>query len=193
MNLEHGSNNFPMRFYVGIVGLLTTFTSIPAISDTLENLDLNMSEDAYVRPVSDFDLVEERLKLFNASNSENNETFFVDSMISKFDVLYQYENPPFDDIQYTEDFIKTFASYIDFDVHHLDTEVINMALIKIDEDDYISMKWNKSGRTLYFEVKNRSIYFTKLWRENNRLISVDGILVEEDYEEMWEWLINENE
>lgn len=192
MNLENASNNYQIRLYAAIVGLLTTVTNSHAISDTLENLDLNMPEDAYVRPVSDFDLVEERLELFNASNSENHETFFVDSMISKFDVLYQYENPPFDDIQYTEVFIKSFASYIDFDIHHLDMEVINTALIKIDEDDYISMKWNKSDRTLYFEVKNRSIYFTKLWSENNRLISVDGILVEEDYEEIWEWLVNGN-
>ncbi len=187
MNLENASNNYQIRFYAAIVGLLTTVTNSPAISDTLENLDPNMPEDAYVRPVSDFNLVEERLDLFNASNSENHKTFFVDSMISKFDILYQYENPPIDDIQYTEDFIKNFASYIDTGIHRLD-----MVDIKIDEDDYISIKWERDGRSLYFEIKDKCVYFTKLWFQDGRLISSDGTLTKEIYKETWEWIINGN-
>ena len=108
-------------------------------------------------------------------------------MISKFDVLYQYENPPVDDIQYTEDFIKNFASYIDTGIHCLD-----MVDIKIDEDDYISIKWERVGRSLYFEIKDKCVYFTKLWFQDNQLISSDGILTEENYKETWEWIINGN-
>lgn len=113
--------------------------------------------------------------------------FFVDSMISKFDVLYQYENPPIDDIQYTEDFIKNFASYIIHDIHHID--MLDMVDIKIDEDDYISMKWERDGRSLYFEIKDKCVYFTKLWFQDGRLISSDGTLTKEIYKETWEWII----
>lgn len=187
MNLENASNNYQMRFYVGIVGLLTTFTSISTISDALENSDPNMPENAYVRSESDYNKAQERLELLNASNGENQETCFVDSMISKLGILYQYEDPPIDDIQYTECFIKYFASYIDTGIHHLD-----MAVIKIDEDDYISIKWERNGRSLFFEIKDKHVYFTKLWFQNNQLISSDGILAVENYRETWEWLINGN-
>ena len=82
---------------------------------------------------------------YQKSLSFETKRFFVDSMISKFDVLYQYENPPVDDIQYTEEFIKNFASYIIHDIHHID--MLDMVDIKIDEDDYISMKWERDGRS----------------------------------------------
>ena len=190
MNLENASNNYQMRFYAGIVGLLTTFTSISATSDTLEYLDPNMPEHSYVRPESDFDSAQERLDLLNAINSENNETFFVNSIISKFDILYQYGDPPVDDIQYTEYFIKDFASYINHDIHHID--MLDMVDIKIDEDDYISIKWERDGRSLYFEIKDKCVYFTKLWFQDNQLISSDGTLTEGNYRETWEWIINGN-
>ncbi len=190
MNLENASNNYQIRLCAAIVGLLTTVTNSPAISDTLEKLDPNIPEDAYVKPVSDFNLAEERLDLFNVSNSENHKKVFVDSMISKFDILYQYENPPIDDIQYTEDFIKYFASYINHDIHHID--MLDMVDIKIDEDDYVSMKWERSRKSLYFEIKDKRVYFTKLWFQDNQLISSDGILTEENYRETWEWIINGN-
>ena len=156
----------------------------------LENLEPNMSEDAYVRPESDFDSTQKRLDLLNTSNSENQETFFVDAMISKLDILYRYENPPIDDIQWTKIFIKDFASYINHDGHYID--MLDMVDIKIDEDDYISMKWERDGRSLYFEIKDACVYFTKLWFQDNQLISSDGILTEGNYRETWEWVINGN-
>lgn len=189
MNLENTSNNYQIGFFARIlgIGMLTTFTTVPSVSSTLEYLDPNMPESVYVRPESDFDSAQERLDLFNASNSENHKTFFVDSMISKFDILYQYENPPIDDIQYAKDFIEDFASYIDIGIHHLD-----MAAIKIDEDDYISIKWERDSRSLYFEIKDLCVYFTQLWFQDNQLISSDGMLAEENYRETWEWIINGN-
>lgn len=189
MNLENTSNNDQIGFYARIfgIGLLTTLTTVPLVSNALENLDPNIPKKAYVRPELDFDSAQERLNLLNASNSENHKTFFVDSMISKFDILYQYENPPADDIQYTKTFIKEFASYIDTGIHHLDT-----AAIKIDEDNYISIKWERNDKSLYFEIKDKQRYFTKLWFQDNQLISSDGILTEENYRETWEWIINGN-
>lgn len=166
------------------------FEEHPSVSSDLENLDPDMPENAYVRPESDFDSAQERLDLLNASSSENQATFFVDSMISKLDGLYQYEDPPIDDIQWTEYFIKDFASYINHDGHHID--MLDMVNIKIDEDDYISMKWERDGRSLYFEIKDACVYFTKLWFQDNQLISSDGILAEGKYRETWEWLINGN-
>ncbi len=124
---------------------------------------------------------------YRKSLSFEKKRFFVDSMILKFDVLYQYENPPIDDIQYTEDFIKNFASYIIHDIHHID--MLDMVDIKIDEDDYISMKWERDGRSLYFEIKDKCVYFTKLWFQDGRLISSDGTLTKEIYKETWEWII----
>ena len=192
MNLENTSNNNPIGFYARIlgIGLLTTLTTVPSVSSSLENLDPNMPENAYVRPESDINLVQERLDLLNASNSENHKTFFVDSMISKFDTLYQYEDPPVDDIQYTEYFIKDFASYINHDIHHID--MLDMVDIKINEDDYISIKLERDGRSLYFEIKDKCVYFTKLWFQDGRLISSDGTLTKEIYKETWEWIINGN-
>ena len=160
------------------------------MSSSLENLDPNMPENAYVRPESDINLAEKRLDLLNASNSENHKTFFVDSMISKFDTLYQYEDPPVDDIQYTEYFIKDFALYINHDIHHID--MLDMVDIKINEDDYISIKLERDGRSLYFEIKDKCVYFTKLWFQDGRLISSDGTLTKESYKETWEWIINGN-
>ncbi len=192
MNLENTSNNNPIGFYARIlgIGLLTTLTTVPSVSSSLENLDPNMPENAYVRPESDINLVQERLDLLNASNSENHKTFFVDSMISKFDTLYQYEDLPVDDIQYTEYFIKDFASYINHDIHHID--MLDMVDIKINEDDYISIKLERDGRSLYFEIKDKCVYFTKLWFQDGRLISSDGTLTKEIYKETWEWIINGN-
>ena len=192
MNLENTSNNYQIGFYARIlgIGLLTTLTTVPSVSSSLENLDPNMPENAYVRPESDINLVQERLDLLNASNSENHKTFFVDSMISKFDTLYQYEDPPVDDIQYTEYFIKDFASYINHDIHHID--MLDMVDIKINEDDYISIKLERDGRSLYFEIKDKCVYFTKLWFQDGRLISSDGTLTKEIYKETWEWIINGN-
>ena len=195
MNLENTSNNNSIGFYarilgIGGIGLLTTFTTVPSVSSSLENLDPNMPKDAYVRSESDINLVQERLDLLNASNSENHETFFVDSIISKFDTLYQYEDPPVDDIKYTEYFIKDFASYINHDIHHID--MLDMVDIKIDEDDYISIKWERAGRSLYFEIKDECVYFTKLWFQDGRLISSDGTLTKEIYKETWKWIINGN-
>ena len=115
---------------------------------------------------------------------------FVDSIISKFDTLYQYEDPPVDDIQYTEYFIKDFASYINHDIHYID--MLDMVDIKIDEDDYISIKWERDGRSLYFEIKDEYVYFTKLWFQDGRLISSDGTLTKEIYKETWKWIINGN-
>ena len=115
---------------------------------------------------------------------------FVDSIISKFDTLYQYEDPPVDDIQYTEYFIKDFASYINHDIHYID--MLDMVDIKINEDDYISIKWERDGRSLYFEIKDEYVYFTKLWFQDGRLISSDGTLTEEIYKETWKWIINGN-
>ena len=112
---------------------------------------------------------------------------FVASIISKLDTLHQYEDPPVDDIQYAEYFIKDFASYINHDIHHID-----MVDIKIDEDDYVSIKWERDGRSLYFEIKEEYVYFTKLWFQDGRLISSDGTLTEEIYEETWKWIINGN-
>ena len=129
-----------------------------------------------------------RLDLLNASNSENHETFFVDSIISKFDTLYQYEDPPVDDIRYAEYFIKDFASYINHDIHHIDM----LDMVKIDEDDYVSIKWKRDGRSLYFEIKDEYVYFTKLWFQDGRLISSDGTLTKEIYKETWKWIINGN-
>ena len=176
MNLENTSNNRQ--------------TSITTTSDTLAYSDPNMPENTHIRPETNIDFAQERLDLLNTSNSENQETFFVDSMISKLDILNQYEVPPVDDIQYTEYFIKEFASYIDHDIHHID--ILDMVNIKIDEDDYISIKWERDGRSLYFEIKDKCVYFTKLWFQDNQLISSDGILAEENYRETWEWLINGN-
>ena len=192
MNLENTSNNNQIGFYARIlgIGLLTTLTTVPSVSSSLENLDPNMPENAYVRPESDINLVQERLDLLNASNSENHKTFFVDSMISKFDTLYQYEDPPVDDIQYTEYFIKDFASYINHDIHYID--MLDMVDIKINEDDYISIKLERDGRSLYFEIKDKCVYFTKLWFQDGRLISSDGTLTKEIYKETWEWIINGN-
>ena len=192
MNLENTSNNNQIGFYARIlgIGLLTTLTTVPSVSSSLENLDPNMPENAYVRPESDINLVQERLDLLNASNSENHKTFFVDSMISKFDTLYQYEDPPVDDIQYTEYFIKDFASYINHDIHHID--MLDMVDIKINEDDYISIKLERDGRSLYFEIKDKCVYFTKLWFQDGRLISSDGTLTKEIYKETWKWIINGN-
>ena len=192
MNLENTSNNNPIGFYARIlgIGLLTTLTTVPSVSSSLENLDPNMPENAYVRPELDINLVQERLDLLNASNSENHKTFFVDSMISKFDTLYQYEDPPVDDIQYTEYFIKDFASYINHDIHHID--MLDMVDIKINEDDYIFIKLERDGRSLYFEIKDKCVYFTKLWFQDGRLISSDGTLTKEIYKETWEWIINGN-
>ena len=235
MILENTSNNQQIGFYARKfgIGLLTTLTTVASVSSALENLDPSMPENAYVRPEtvasvssalenldpsmpenayvrpeSDFKLVQERLDLINPSNSEdhktyfvdsmisefdilyqyeNHKTYFVDSMISEFDILYQYENPSVDDIQYTKDFIINFASYIDTGIHHLDT-----AVIKIDEDNYISIKWERSGQSLYVEIKDKRVYFTKLWFQDNQLISSDGILTEENYRETWEWIINGN-
>ena len=115
---------------------------------------------------------------------------FVDSIISKFDTLYQYEDPPVDDIQYTEYFIKDFASYINHDIHYID--MLDMVDIKIDEDDHISIKWERDGRSLYFEIKDEYVYFTKLWFQDGRLISSDGTLTKEIYKETWKWIINGN-
>ena len=115
---------------------------------------------------------------------------FVDSIISKFDTLYQYEDPPVDDIQYTEYFIKDFASYINHDIHYID--MLDMVDVKIDEDDYISIKWKRDGRSLYFEIKDEYVYFTKLWFQDGRLISSDGTLTKEIYKETWKWIINGN-
>ena len=115
---------------------------------------------------------------------------FVDSIISKFDILYKYEDPPVDDIQYAEYFIKDFASYINHDIHHID--MVDMVDIKIDEDDYISIKLERDGRSLYFEIKEECVYFTKLWFQDGRLISSDGTLTKEIYEETWKWIINGN-
>ena len=192
MNLENTSNNYQIGFYARIfgIGLLTTLTTVPSVSSASENLDPNMPENAYVRPESDINLVQERLDLLNASNSENHKTFFVDSMISKFDTLYQYEDPPVDDIQYTEYFIKDFALYINHDIHHID--MLDMVDIKINEDDYISIKLERDGRSLYFEIKDKCVYFTKLWFQDGRLISSDGTLTKESYKETWEWIINGN-
>ena len=192
MNLENTSNNYQIGFYARIfgIGLLTTLTTVPSVSSSLENLDPNMPENAYVRPESDINLAEKRLDLLNASNSENHKTFFVDSMISKFDTLYQYEDPPVDDIQYTEYFIKDFALYINHDIHHID--MLDMVDIKINEDDYISIKLERDGRSLYFEIKDKCVYFTKLWFQDGRLISSDGTLTKESYKETWEWIINGN-
>ena len=209
MNLENTSNNYRIGFYAGTVGLLTTFTTIPSVSNSLKNLEPNMTKSAHAKPKSDLNSLEERLNLPNTSNSENYRTPFADSMISKFDILYQYkenrkmsfvysmiskfdilyqyENPPIDDIQWTKDFIKDFASYINHGIHYLD-----MADTKIDEDDYISIKWKKSDRSLYFEIKDKCIYFTKLWFQDNQLISSDGTLTKEIYKETWKWLINGN-
>ena len=108
-------------------------------------------------------------------------------LISKFDTLYQYEDPPVDDIKYAEYFIKDFASYINHDIHYID-----MLDIKIDEDDYISIKWERDGRSLYFEIKDEYVYFTKLWFQDGRLISSDGTLTKEIYKETWKWIINGN-
>ena len=116
--------------------------------------------------------------------------FFVDSIISKFDTLYQYEDPPVDDIQYAEYFIKDFASHINHDIHHID--MLDMVDIKIDEDDYISIKCERDGRSLYFEIKDEYVYFTKLWFQDGRLISSDGTLTKEIYKETWKWIINGN-
>ena len=128
----------------------------------------------------------------DSEKSEISEQFavFVDSIISKFDALYQYEDPPVDDIQYTEYFIKDFASYINHDIHHID--MLDMVDIKIDEDDYISIKWERDGRSLYFEIKDKYVYFTKLWFQDGRLISSDGTLTKEIYKETWKWIINGN-
>ena len=118
------------------------------------------------------------------------DSHFVDSIISKFDTLYQYEDPPVDDIQYTEYFIKDFASYINHDIHYID--MLDMVDIKINEDDYISIKWERDGRSLYFEIKDEYVYFTKLWFQDGRLISSDGTLTKEIYKETWKWIINGN-
>ena len=115
---------------------------------------------------------------------------FVASIISKLDTLHQYEDPPVDDIQYAEYFIKDFASYINHDIHHID--MLDMVDVKIDEDDYISIKLERDGRSLYFEIKDESVYFTKLWFQDGRLISSDGTLTKEIYKETWEWIINGN-
>ena len=116
---------------------------------------------------------------------------FVDSIISKFDTLYQYEDPPVDDIQYAEHFIKDFASYINHDIFNY-IDMLDMVDIKIDEDDYISIKWERDGRSLYFEIKDEYVYFTKLWFQDGRLISSDGTLTKEMYRETWKWIINGN-
>ena len=192
MNLENTSNKYQIGFYARMfeIGLLINLTTVPAVDSDLENLDPNIPKKAYIRPKSDFYSAQERLHLLIASNSENPETFFVDSMISKLDILNQYEDPPVDDIQYTEYFIKEFASYINHDIHHID--MLDMVNIKIDEDDYISIKWERDGRSLYFDIKDKCVYFTKLWFQDNQLISSDSILAEENYRETWEWLINGN-
>ena len=189
MNSENTYNKHQIGFYARI-GLLITLTTVPSMSSALENLDPNIPENAYVIPETDFDSAQERLDLLNASNSENHETFFEDSMIPKLDILNHYEDPPVDDIQYTEHFIKDFASYIKHDIHHID--LLDMVVIKIDEDDYISMKWERDGRSLYFEIKDKHVYFTKLWFQDNQLISSDSILTEDIYKETWKWIINGN-
>ena len=117
-------------------------------------------------------------------------TEFVDSIISKFGPLYKYEDPPVDDIRYTAIFIKDFASYINHDIHYRD--MLEMVDVKIDEDDYISIKWERDGRSLYFEIKDESVYFTKLWFQDGRLISSDGTLTKEMYKDTWKWIINGN-
>ncbi len=189
MNSENISNKYQTGFYARMfeIGLLITLTAVPPVSSDLEKLGTDGPENTYVRPASD---AQERLDLLNVSKSENQETFFVESMILKCDILYQYENPPIDDIQYTEIFIKDFASHINHDIHHID--MLDMVDIKIDEDDYISIKWERDGRSLYFEIKDKCVYFTKLWFQDNQLISSDGILTEENYRETWEWIINGN-
>ena len=189
MNSENTSNKYQTGFYARMfeLGLLITLTAVPPVSSDLEILDPDMPENTYVRPELD---VQERLDLLNTSDSKNNKTFFVDSMISKFDILYHYENPPVDDIQYAELFIKDFATYISHDIHHID--MLDMVDIRIDEDDYISMKWERNGRSLYFEIKDECVYFTRLWFQDNQLISSDGVLTEENYRETWEWIINGN-
>ena len=187
MNLENTSNNYQIGFYARIfgIGLITTLTAVPPVSSALEILDPNMQEHTYGKPESD---AQERLDLLNASKSENQGTFFVDSIISKFDILSQYENPPVDDIEYTISFIKDLASYIDHDIHYID--MLDMVDIKIDEDDYISIKWERDGRSLYFEIKDECVYFTKLWFQDGRLISLDGTLTKDLYKETWKWIMN---
>ena len=187
MNLENTSNNYQIGFYARIfgIGLITTLTVVPSVSSDLEILDPNMPEHTYGKPESD---VQNRLDLLNVIKSENQETFFVESMISKFDILDQYENPPVDDIEYTKSFIKDLASYIDHDIHYID--MLDMVDIKIDEDDYISIKWERDGRSLYFEIKDECVYFTKLWFQDDRLISSDGTLTKDLYKETWKWIIN---
>ena len=156
------------------------------LSRILQQRDFTTAHIKWHRPYAS----PETLKASQKRKISERFAVFVDSIISKFDTLYQYEDPPDDDIQYTEYFIKDFASYINHDIHYID--MLDMVDIKIDEDDYISIKWERDGRSLYFEIKDEYVYFTKLWFQDSRLISSDGTLTKEIYKETWKWIINGN-
>ncbi len=89
-----------------------------------------------------------------------------------------------------KDFAKQFYNKINSSIYGwIDPRIYN------EQNGYVSIEWQNQDRQLYFDIKDNSLEYTKMWKTVDKKGDIwrdseTDFVYTDNYIHLWEWLIN---
>lgn len=95
-----------------------------------------------------------------------------------------YEKPTQENIEYAKSYISKFINAMSLQGYK-----IFVPYISNSENGGATLKWNKDGRILYFDILYKDNKYTNVWDIEDKTFVETKELVKRLHAELWEWLI----